>query len=175
MIRRGLPQAAAALCCITAALALAACSSSNALTTGALFGSGGPAKPAEPKLVTATDRALHVATTSARATRCGYVFDPAAVRTAYLAFEAGQGGPADQLAKVEKSYDYTLGTVMKGVSGSEDYCTDEQTAVIKRDLNKVLAGDFAPPSKRPDVGWGWGTPSSDKLDREKVFHPSTIR
>ena len=159
--------------CVAAALAVGACSSGSSFTTGTLLGGGKPSEPPAPKPETPTDRAIHAGMTSARAQRCGYVFDPASVRQGYLAFESGQGLAADVLAKAEKTYDHTHATISKTVGANEDYCTDGQTSIIKRDLNELLAGNFATPSKgaAANVGWWNATKSGEKMDREKIFNP----
>ncbi|MGD9805159.1 MAG: hypothetical protein AB7E81_01145 [Hyphomicrobiaceae bacterium] len=158
---------------VVMALALGACSSGSALTTGSFFGgekekTAAPAPPPE----TMTDRVVHVGTTAARAQRCGYVFDPAALRQSYLAYETQQGAAPEQLAKTEKSYDYTFATVMKSAASDADYCADGKTELIKRDLTKVLAGDYSTSIRQqPNVGW-WTPQHSEKpIDREKLFNP----
>jgi hypothetical protein len=88
-------------------------------------------------------RPVAVAWTSARAQRCGFYFDPARLRSSYLAYEARQSG-ADQLAKAEKSYDSTFKTIRERVAADPDYCTESKSAEIKQDLTRHLAGDFAP-------------------------------
>ncbi len=158
------------------ATALAGCSlGPSSLTTGSLFGSSSDAKAAPAAAAqpaTPTDRALHVGATTARAQRCGYVFDPQGTRAAYLAYEASQGTTGDVLAKTEKSYDYTVASISKNIASNAAYCDDEQTAIIKRDLGKVLAGDFSPPAKAATFkseNW-WGSPTSnDKFDRDKAL------
>ncbi len=163
------------LAAVAATLALGACSSGSSLTTSALFG-GGSDKPtapdAPPAPQTMQDRVVHVATTAARAQRCGFVFDPMAVRQSYVAFEGQQGGATDQ-SKAEQSYDYTFSSVAKRIMADPDYCTDGQTAVIKRDLGKVLAGDFSASGKKSDSGGGWfgAQPSAKPMDRDKIFDP----
>lgn len=159
--------------CIAAAVGMGACSSGSSFTTGTLLGGGKPAEPPAPKPETPTDRAVHAGMTSARAQRCGYVFDPAAVRQGYLAFEAAQGLAPDALAKAEKTFDYTHASIGKTVSANEDYCTDGQTATIKRDLNELLAGNFATPATgaTANVGWWNANRTQDTLDREKLFNP----
>mgnify|MGYP000049333090 CR=1 FL=1 len=154
-------------------VALAACSSSNPLTTSTLLGGGSAKAPAAPTPETPTGRAVFVGTTSARAQRCGYVFDPASVRQGYLAFESQQAAVPDVLAKTEKSYDYTVASITKAITSKEDYCEDGQTAVIKRDLAQVLAGDYSSPAKKsqPNVGWWSATKSEQKMDRNKIFYP----
>jgi hypothetical protein len=157
---------------VVMALALGACSSGNALTTGTLLGSNSQKAAAPPPPETPTDRALHVATTSARATRCGYVFDPAAVRQSYLAFESQQAGAADQAAKAQQSYDFTLTKVSTAIAGVGDYCSEDMTAAIKRDLTQVLAGNYASPTRaQANVGWWSANRTVAPLDREKLFKP----
>jgi len=159
--------------CAGLVIVLGACSGSNPLTTSTLLG-GSPKAPAAPTPETPTDRAIFVGTTSARALRCGYVFDPGSVRQGYLAYEAQQGLAADALAKTEKSYDYTVASITKTVAANEDYCSDGQTAIIKRDLNQVLAGDYSSPEKKagPNVGWWSATKSGQSMDRDKIFNPT---
>jgi hypothetical protein len=161
--------------CFALVVALGACSSGNPFTTGTLLGGGNAANtPAAPPPETPTDRTVHVGTTSARAQRCGYVFDPAAVRQGYLAFEAQQGLAPDVLANAEKSYDYTVASISKTIAANEDYCSDAQTAVIKRDLAQVLAGDYSSPNKKvmPNVGWWTPPKAAQPMDREKIFNPT---
>lgn len=150
------------------ALVLAGCSTGTAgLTTGSLFGS--KRSPVAPEPETALDRTLQVATTSARASRCGYVFDPVSIRTGYLAHESGLGNTPDQMAKIEKSYDYTVSTIGKTIAGEENYCNESTTNVIKNDLSKIIAGNYSAPAKKLDVGVF--SEETEKLDREKLFNP----
>jgi hypothetical protein len=165
MMRSG--RVAAGVGCATAALLLGACSlDSSSLTTGTLLGGTAKPKVQSPVEVT-TSRALHVAAISAKASRCGYVFDPFAVRASYLAFEAGQSTP-ELAARAEKSYDFTHASISKAIAGQADYCSDDQTATIKRDLNNVLAGNFSPPVKQ-EVDVGLSPSTVEPIDREKLF------
>lgn len=162
--------------CLGGSLAVSACSSGNAgLSTGTLLGGSAPAAAPTAAVETITDRALHVGATTARAQRCGYVFDPGSVRQGFLAAETQQGTAPDQVAKAEKSYDFTVASVGKSIAGEADYCDEAKTASIKRDLNQVLAGDFSAPAKKalpPSTGW-WGGPTrAEPLDREKIFNPA---
>lgn len=100
-------------------------------------------------------RAIQVGATSARAVKCGYNFDAAKLRASYLAAEAQQGLPPDQIAKVEKTYDTTQTSVGKAVAAQGDYCTEAKTREIKADLTRHLAGDFNPPQKK-QVAQGGG-------------------
>lgn len=139
---------------LAAALALAGCSGSSALTTASLTGGGnGPAAaaaPAGPPPSDPTSRALQVAATSARATRCGFYFDPQKLKSSFLAAEAAQGAGPEQLQKIEREYDFTRASVAKKIAEDPGYCSDLKTQEIKRDLNRHLAGDFTPTPKKPE-------------------------
>lgn len=88
-------------------------------------------------------RPIGVAWTSARAQRCGFYFDATKLRASYLAFEAKQSN-AEEFAKAEKSYDSTYKVIRERVAADPDYCTDSKGAEIKGNLQRHLAGDFAP-------------------------------
>lgn len=136
-----------AVCLGAAALLMAGCSSGAGLTTGSLFGSE-PEKVALPTdNNTPTGRALHVGRVAARATKCGYNFDAAALRTNYLAAEAASGMAIADLAKIETIYDTGYRGVMSAAASEPDYCNSTRTTVIKTELNKVLAADFSPPPR----------------------------
>ena len=153
-------------------LGLSACSSDSAgLSTGSLFGGGGQSKtPTDER----TERAILAGATSARAVRCGYNFDPARQRQAYLAYETAQGGTPDVIAKAEKTFDYTRTNLAGKIAKEEDFCSDAKTKEIKEALTKQLAGDFSTPPKKQEVqvssGW-FANSTSQPLDREKVFDP----
>lgn len=133
----------------------AGCSAGAGITTGALFGSGEkPAPPSPSDNNTPTGRALHVGTVSARATKCGYNFDPATLRSKYLAAEAASGMPIADLTKIEQIYDTGYRGVLSAASQDPNYCTKARTTEIKTALNKALAGDYAPPPKKVDQGGG---------------------
>lgn len=152
-------------------VALAACSGNNPLTTGTLLG-GTPKEAQGPTPESPIDRAKHLGTTSARAQRCGYVFDPQTLRSNYFASEQQQGLAADQFAKVEKTYDLAAAVELKTSAGDEGFCSDGMTSRIKRDLNQALAGDYSTP-KKADAGFSILAPASSQgqLDRDKIFNP----
>lgn len=131
----------------TATLLAAGCSSGPGMTTGSLFGgSSQSATPvAPPDNNTPTGRALHVGTVAARAAKCGYNFDAAALRSRYLAAEAANGLAISDLSKVEAIYDTGYRGVMSAAASEPDYCNAQRTAAIKTDLNKILAADYSPP------------------------------
>ena len=132
------------------AVAIAGCSSGSGLTTGSTA-TVNPAGPVVPKS-DPSGRALQVGSVSARATRCGYNFDSAKLKTKFLASEAGLGSPPADIAKLDKIYDVSYNGVTKAVAEKGDYCSDNKTAKIKADLNRHLAGDFTPSARevRPE-------------------------
>lgn len=135
---------------IALSLALAGCAGSSSLTTGSLFGGGSePAKTAAPVAPEgdATSRAFQVGSVSARAVKCGYNFDPATLKSKFLAAEAARGSTPDMIARAEKIYGVAYNGVWKGVAAQESYCSSKRTKQIKADLNRHLAGDYSP-SKR---------------------------
>lgn len=134
------------------AAVLAGCSGSSALTTGSLF--GGKTDPAKEETAPAvkndpTSRSFQVGSVSARAVKCGFYFDPDKLKASYLASEAQLGAGPDELAKIEKTYTVSYGTVQKVISGQNEYCTERKTKEIKADLSRHLAGDFTPSPPRP--------------------------
>lgn len=109
-------------------------------------------QPAQPQN-DPVSRAMQVGTTSARAIKCGFNFDPVKLRTQFLAAEtATNPAEADKITRV---YDTSVNGVAKAVSGQgESYCTDEKNATIKEALTRHLAGDYAPPPPKPVVDEG---------------------
>lgn len=160
---------------LTAALSLTACGNAGGVTTGALFGSS------QPKPVTdeRTERALEVAATSARASRCGYNFDAAKLRQAYLAYETAQGGTPEQVAKSEKVFDYTRTSLTEKIAKEENFCSEAKTKEIKASLTRNLAGDFSATPKKAvaEVPSGWFSAPlrNEPIDREKIFDPGVSR
>ena len=145
-----------------AALMLAGCSNAPlpSLTTGSLFGSKPDAQaavvPAAAPVVRndPTTRALQVSRVAAKAQRCGFYFDAARLKGNFMAAEGTTGGvDVAELAKLDKIYGATFAGTLKASSADEGYCSTARTAHIKGDLNRHLAGDFAPGSafKDPDA------------------------
>lgn len=137
---------ASTIVCVGALAAACSNTASQILETGSIFGGTQSEATAAtpPPQPTATDRALQVAAVSARAQKCGYVFDPAALRQAFLAAEAASGVSVADLGGLSARYDYTAREVAKRIAPEADYCSADRTRVIKADLNRHLAGDFAP-------------------------------
>ena len=154
------------------ALIVAGCSGLPSLTTGSV------AKPAAalPKPSTPIDRALHVAATSARAQKCGYFFDPAKMRTNFIAAETVRGATPDVLAKLTQSYDFTVKRVSASIKDSSSFCSKDKTAGIKTSLQRALAGDFEPPvKKKTEVAGGGGLFGDFEAPLEKkVFNPGHV-
>ena len=124
-------------------------------------------------------RPIAVAWTSARAQRCGFYFDAAKLRTSYLAFEAKQSAP-EQLAKAEETYDSTFKSIRERVTEDPDYCSDAKSADIKKDLNRHLAGDFAPNFPKAKAVescgfFGCGGSSSESWSAEKFWEEQNKR
>lgn len=130
-----------------------------------------------------TSRPLAVAWTSARAKRCGFSFDPAKLRTLYLAYETKQGATGEGYAKIEKAYDTSYRVTLEKVSSDPNYCTEQKQRQIKADLERHLIGDYSanlPPPKRAAACKSWlGCASSDSEEafdsnrfwREKESEP----
>jgi hypothetical protein len=113
-------------------------------TVDSLRGKSGPGS-AEATSVAPEDptgRTVQIAWTSARASHCGFIFDPNQLRANYLASEARTGKTPQEMSKVEHDYDYAHDSVTRQIKDDVDYCTKDRTATIRRDLNRYLAGDF---------------------------------
>lgn len=92
-------------------------------------------------------RPTQVAWTSARASHCGFIFDPARLKANYLAAEMQVGNPPEQMEKIERAYDYTLQSVTDIIKDDLRYCSPERTAAIRVDLNRYLGGDYTPSAR----------------------------
>jgi len=51
------------------------------------------------------------------------------------------------MQKIEKAYDYTRESVLVTINGNSLYCNKERTDAIRADLNRYLAGDYAPAAR----------------------------
>jgi hypothetical protein len=92
-------------------------------------------------------RPTQVGWTSARASHCGFIFDPDQLKANYLASEAQAGKIPQEIAKLERAYDYTRDSVTATIKTNLTYCSKERTNAIRRDLNRYLAGDFTPSAR----------------------------
>ena len=139
---------AAAACALALMLAaLCACGTVSSLQ--------GPPEPGastekEARFVKPDDplaRPTQVGWTSARATRCGFVFSPEQLRANYLAYESRFGYSPQEMAKVEKAYDYTRESVLTDINKDTLYCTKDRLDAIRADLHRYLAGDYTPSAR----------------------------
>jgi hypothetical protein len=170
---------------LIAALVTAGCSGSGGgagLTTSAILDGNSPVVAgagSEAPVVASDDplaRPTQVGWTVARAQKCGFNFDAPKMRASFLATEQQRGVTGDLLTKVEKSYDQTVATVRSNIAENADYCTDARSALIKADLQRHLAGDYASklqdPKKKVAGGSffeGWGYNEPDKFDSKTIW------
>jgi hypothetical protein len=92
-------------------------------------------------------RPTQVGWTSARATRCGFIFSPEQLRANYFGWESAMGHSPAELQKMEKAYDYTRESVLASANDDLRYCTKERLDAIRVDLNRYLAGDYSPTAR----------------------------
>ena len=85
--------------------------------------------------------------TSARASHCGFVFDPAQLRSNNLASEVNAGRSRSEMMRIEQAYDYTRESVHATIKDSHAYCNKERTDAIREALNRYLAGDYTPSAR----------------------------
>jgi hypothetical protein len=146
-IKPGIRLSAAA--CITGAwlvTVLAGCSTVGSTVDRLRGPKEGASTDVEARNVAPEDalaRPIQVGWTSARATHCGFVFNPDQLRADFLASEQRSGVPPEQMDKIAKAYDYTRQSVLDSIKNNNDYCNKERTAAIRSDLNRYLAGDFS--------------------------------
>lgn len=121
--------------------------SNDPTVTSALASTGNLAAPAgapTPTADTTSGRLSHIAWNTAWAQACGFYFDDAKLKAAYLAFEARSGLPADQMDKVSGYYDRGQAGFRKLAAGHPDQCTPNRLALIQATIARYLAGDFSP-------------------------------
>ena len=134
----------AALAVAAALLALSACSTIDQVRGN----KEGASSEKEARNVASSDplaRPIQVGWTSARAAHCGFIFDPDQLRSNYLASEAG--ATPEQMQKIVRAYDYTRESTLATIKDNLGYCNKERTAAIRSDLNRYLAGDYAPAAR----------------------------
>ena len=133
---------------IAATLLLAASSACG--TVDRVRGKDGAATEIEARSVAPQDplaRPIQVGWTSARASHCGFVFNPDQLRSSFMAAEVRAGATPEQMQKIERAYDYTRETVLDTIKDNLKYCNKDRTAAIRRDLNRYLAGDYTPSAR----------------------------
>ena len=144
----GAQRAAYAALAVAAALLLAALSACG--TINRVRNKDGATTETEARSVTPEDplaRPIQVGWTSARASHCGFVFNLDQLRSNFLAAEVQAGATPEQMQKIERAYDYTRDSVRASIKDDLGYCNQERTAAIRRDLNRYLAGDYAPSAR----------------------------
>jgi len=92
-------------------------------------------------------RPIQVAWTSARASHCGFMFDPVKLKADFMAEEARRGLDQNQLQRTSEAYDYTRDSVMDTIKRDSNYCTKERNDAIRADLRRYIAGDYTPAAK----------------------------
>jgi hypothetical protein len=92
-------------------------------------------------------RPVQVAWTSARASYCGFIFDPAQLKANFMAAEQQAGNTPAQMEKIAHAYDYTLESVSATIKDDPRYCSKERTDAIRKDLNRYLSGDYTPAAR----------------------------
>jgi hypothetical protein len=140
----------AACVAVAFAAAILAAPLSGCSTINSVRNKDGATTEAEARSVTPEDplaRPIQVGWTSARASHCGFVFNPSQLRSNFLAAEAQAGATPEQMQKIERAYDYTLESVTATIEDDLRYCNKERTAAIRRDLNRYLAGDYTPSAR----------------------------
>ena len=133
------------LACVIGAM-LAGCSTVGSTVDRLRGPKEGASTDVEARNVASEDplaRPIQAGWTSARATHCGFVFNPDQLRADFLASEQRSGVPPEQMDKIAKAYDYTRQSVLDSIKNNNDYCNKERTAAIRSDLNRYLAGDFS--------------------------------
>lgn len=158
---------------LTLAVVVSGCSGGGGVSTASLLGT-----PAKPQLDEPTERALHSASISARASKCGYNFDARRLRESFLAAEAAGGATPEQMIKLGQSYDFTRDTVAKQITQPDEYCSEGKTREVSGALQKQLAGDFTAPKKPPlpkSMGWWDSGVPTKKMNSEEVFNPQVGR
>ena len=143
---RSKEAAYAAIAVAAALLALSACSTIDQVRGN----KEGASSEKEARNVASSDplaRPIQVGWTSARAAHCGFIFDPDQLRSNYLASEAQAGATPEQMQKLVRAYDYTRESTLATIKDNLGYCNKERTAAIRSDLNRYLAGDYAPSAR----------------------------
>ena len=121
--------------------------SSTAAPAPAATGDGAPATEvsAQPAVQDTPDtRVLQVAYASARADKCAFFYDLPKLKANYLASETAAGATVEQIARLDKAFEFTRGSVTNRIATNAKYCENEgNLKEIRGDLNRYLAGDFS--------------------------------
>ena len=88
------------------------------------------------------DRPTRVGWVSARASQCGFVFNPTQLRANYFLFEQSYGANQRRMDDIQRAYDYSFESTTARAKENANYCTKERVDEIRPELNRFLAGDF---------------------------------
>ena len=123
-------RAATALAAALLVAALCACGTVNRIRGTEGASTEHEARQMAPQDPTA--RPIQVAWTSARASHCGFIFDPNQLRANYLAAEAQAGKTPAEMAKIERAYDYTRESVTATINRAGQVGDDPTKASYPR-------------------------------------------
>jgi hypothetical protein len=133
--------AAIAAILVIALAALSACSTVSGLT-GSVDGASTEKAARNVEPTDPLARPTQVGWTSARATRCGFIFNPNQLRSDYFAAELAAGRSQAEMKKIKKAYNYTHESVTITINDNHSYCNKERLDAIRADLNRYLSGDY---------------------------------
>jgi hypothetical protein len=88
------------------------------------------------------DRPTRVGWVSARASQCGFVFNPTQLRASYFLFEQSYGANRRRMDDIQRAYDYSFESTTARAKENANYCTKKRVDEIRPELNRYLAGDF---------------------------------
>lgn len=101
---------------------------------------------AEPP-ATPSQRAVQVAWTAANARYCAFGLNPQKLKSDYLNWERGQGASAETIQSLAATYDKAFLTFYDKVKETPGYCSKQKIEEIRPEINRHLAGDYAPKKK----------------------------
>jgi hypothetical protein len=124
------------ICVLSASLALAGCAQPGPATTGSVGSATVPN--------TTAARLEHLAWNTAWAQTCGFYFDNSKLKSTFLAYEATNGTPPDQVTRLGVTYDRTQSSLRAIASAHADQCTGSRLDRIRANIARYLSGDFSP-------------------------------
>ena len=132
---------------------------------------------AEPP-ATPSQRAVQVAWTAANARYCAFGLNPQKLKSDYLNWERAQGASAETIQTLNSTYDKSFLTFYDKVKETPGYCTKAKIEEIRPEINRHLAGDYAPKKKieDPESAQLPSTPNPDKdYSLEEALTPQDSR
>ncbi len=148
-----LSKSASVLISCLLGLGIVACTNANLPKLPTLPGLGGEAKKKAADALPEnqdqqTARAIQVAWTSARASKCKFYFNDQKLKSSLIAYETRLQPDPAVLQKISQTYDYTRNTISQRIAANDEFCSKRKIEEIRKDLNRHLAGDFTPAPKR---------------------------